>query len=173
MWLEFWYVVSLFGSPYLWSGIAGALFIIFIVLRSARPESEKTKMLRESLFILIPALAVTFLLVVSLKAGLDVERICMPCPGPGCNPYCPLDASFPSGHTATIFTGFTSFYIMLGKRRFLALYMVPALVGLSRIALDVHTYPDVMVGALIGIIIPVLVYKVDKMVFREIGRQDN
>lgn len=169
MWMDFWYALTMLGSPYLWSAIGGILFVAFLFLRKARPGSGRTKSLREFLFILIPTLALTFLLVVAFKAAFNVERICLPCPGEGCNPYCPLDASFPSGHAATIFAGFTSTYIMLGKRKLLTLYIIPALVGLSRIALDVHTYPDVVVGGLIGIAIPLLVYKADRKLFGGFG----
>ncbi len=167
MWLEFWYVLTLMGSPYLWAAIAGLLFAVFLFMRHARPMSGTTGSLRKFLFVLIPTLAVTFLLIVSLKAVFVVERICLLCPGEGCNPYCPLDASFPSGHAAAIFAGFTSAFLVLGKRRFLIAYAVPVLVGLSRIALDVHTYPDVLAGALIGIAIPLLVYKADRKLFGE------
>lgn len=167
MWLEFWHALTLLGSPYLWAFIGGAVFAVFIVLRQVNPKSVKRHHLKKFLFVLIPTLAVSFLLIVSLKAAFAVERVCLPCPGEGCNPYCPLDASFPSGHTATIFAGFTSFYIMLGKRRLLWIYAVPLLVGVSRLILDVHTYPDVIVGALIGIAIPLLVLRVDKKFFGE------
>lgn len=167
MWMEFWYALTMLGSPYLWSAIGGILFVAFLFLRKARPRSGRTRSLREFLFILVPALAITFILIASMKAVFNVERICLPCPGEGCNPYCPLDASFPSGHSATIFAGFTSAYIMLGKRKLLFVYIVPVLVGLSRIALDVHMYPDVIAGALIGAVVAVLVYNADRKLFGE------
>ncbi len=162
-----WYVISLIGSPSLWAGIAGILFVIYILFRCAKPGSERTRRLKSFLIILIPSLAIGFLLIVSMKATLDTERICTPCPGEGCNPYCPEDASFPSGHAAAIFTGFTSFFVIIREKRFLLLYIVPALVGISRLMLGVHTWYDILAGALIGIAIPVLVFEYDKWVFGE------
>ncbi len=167
MWLEFWYVLTLLGSSYLWIAISGALFVVFIILRQARPKSGRTRSLKKFLFILIPTLVITFLLVVSMKAAFDVERICMPCPGENCNPYCPEDASFPSGHAASIFAGFTPVYLLLGKRRFLALYIIPVLVGVSRLALGVHAWYDVLAGALIGIAVTLAVYRLDEKIFGE------
>lgn len=167
MHLEFWYLLTLLGSSWLWIAISGVLFVVFIILRQARPKSGRTRFLKKFLFILIPTLAITFLLVVSMKAALDVERICMPCPGEDCNPYCPEDASFPSGHAASIFAGFTSFYVLLGKRKFLAIYIIPVLVGVSRLALSVHAWPDIAAGALIGIAVALAVCRLDEKIFGE------
>lgn len=167
MWLAFWYIISLAGSPYLWAAICGGLFIVYMVLRTFRRKAREERFLKRFLLILVPALVLTLLVTASMKSYLALERPCIPCPGEGCNPYCPLDASFPSGHAATIFSVFTCLCLLSGKRKLLAIFIIPVLVGLSRIMLDVHTYPDVIAGALIGIAIPVLVVAYDKWAFEK------
>lgn len=167
MWLVFWYFMTFLGSPYLWASICGGLFIVYIVIRTTKWMPGYRKPLKRFLLVLVPVLILTFLLSASLKSYFGAERPCVPCPGEGCNPYCPLDASFPSGHAATIFAVFTTTYLLIGKRKFLPIYLLPILVGLSRVILDVHTWPDVTAGALIGIVIPVLVVAYDKWAFEK------
>jgi len=69
--------------------------------------------------------------------------------------------SFPSGHTATAF-GISFMIVLLIKPRkgiSLALFMVAALVGISRIYLGQHFLEDVMVGAILGTFLSFLVWK--------------
>ena len=108
--------------------------------------------------------------VMSMKGILDVPRDCVPCITEiaGCNPYCPLDSSFPSGHAATAFAGFTAIWIFKGMKprppASVALFILPVLVALSRIMLGVHTLTDVIAGAIIGILVVILVSEIDKRV---------
>ena len=63
-------------------------------------------------------------------------------------------ASMPSGHTLTAFAVAGSIYFAIDgerRRRFVWLWLLAALVGLSRIALGAHWPGDVAVGACLGV----------------------
>lgn len=67
------------------------------------------------------------------------------------------DYSFPSGHSVAAFVAATIMLAYFGWKWGLASYMVAALIGISRIVLDVHYPSDVFAGATIGIALGVLV----------------
>jgi membrane-associated phospholipid phosphatase len=76
--------------------------------------------------------------------------------------------SMPSGHTLTAFAVVTSLYFAIDaprRRSFLWLWLIAALVGLSRIAVGAHWAGDVAVGAgmgmLAGLMGHVLLQRVD------------
>jgi membrane-associated phospholipid phosphatase len=56
---------------------------------------------------------------------------------------------------------------MIQKRKFLILFIIPTLVGVSRIILGVHYPSDVFIGGVIGIFIPILILEIGK----EFGRK--
>jgi membrane-associated phospholipid phosphatase len=59
--------------------------------------------------------------------------------------------SFPSGHTATAFTGFCSLALFSRKAAAQAFFaIVAAMVGYSRMYLGQHFMTDVLAGAVIG-----------------------
>ncbi|HBG15167.1 MAG TPA: hypothetical protein DDW93_00175 [Firmicutes bacterium] len=65
------------------------------------------------------------------------------------------DYSFPSGHTTSAFTTATTLaYYMPGAS--LLLYGLAAIVGLTRMLLGVHYPTDVLIGSLIGTLIPII-----------------
>jgi len=69
--------------------------------------------------------------------------------------------SFPSGHTATAF-GISFMMVLLIKPRreiSVALFIIAALVGISRIYLGQHFLEDVLAGALLGTFLSYLVWK--------------
>jgi undecaprenyl-diphosphatase len=67
------------------------------------------------------------------------------------------DYSFPSGHAVTAFIGATIILAYFGWKWGLVSYFVAALIGMSRIVLDVHYPSDVLAGAVIGIVLGELV----------------
>jgi len=68
--------------------------------------------------------------------------------------------SFPSGHTASIFCLSMSICIFTKKKYFpLLLVLLAYIVGFSRIYLSQHFLIDVLAGALIGSLIPILTFK--------------
>ena len=68
--------------------------------------------------------------------------------------------SFPRGHTASIFCLCMSICIFMKKKYFpLLLVLLAYIVGFSRIYLSQHFLIDVLAGALIGSLIPILTFK--------------
>ena len=68
--------------------------------------------------------------------------------------------SFPSGHTASIFCLCMSICIFMKKKYFpLLLVLLAYIVGFSRIYLSQHFLIDVLAGALIGSLVPILTFK--------------
>ena len=77
--------------------------------------------------------------------------------------------SFPSGHTALIFCLCMSICIFM-KKKYLPLLLVilAYIVGFSRIYLSQHFLIDVLAGALIGSLIPILTFKyVEPLLFNK------
>jgi membrane-associated phospholipid phosphatase len=163
-----WYAITLVGAPEIWSMFALVLFVILMGLRvinKGRRDRKTKHDLRELLEILVPALIITFLLVIVIKGFLTVPRECVPCIAEltGCNPFCPVDSSFPSGHAATAFAGFTAIWLYTGSRKkWLLIYVITVLVAVSRIMLGVHTWVDVFVGAILGITVSFVVQEIDR-----------
>jgi undecaprenyl-diphosphatase len=159
---QFWAIVSLIGEPELWIFMPLALVLLYIVIRKAWPNSRARKPLKAFLFIIIPSITVVLGGIYLTKFMLPVDRPCIACTGPddplGCNPYCEGDASFPSGHAGASFTAFTALYVLGRKKRHLLLFLVPVLVGISRLTLGVHAPADVLVGASLGILVTSIVW---------------
>lgn len=95
-----------------------------------------------------------------LKNVFAVERPCVPCSAgiSGCNAYCPEGYSFPSGHASVSFAAAVSILCVYRKNENLALLSIPLLISVSRVALGVHTFADIIGGALVGIAIPVILH---------------
>jgi len=97
-----------------------------------------------------------------LKATFPVARPCTPCTmiQQACNPYCPAnDPSFPSGHAATGFTAFTALWLVKRKASQLPIFIVPVAIAVSRVALGVHVWADVLIGSLIGLVVTAIVWR--------------
>ncbi len=170
MYLDFWGAVTTLGGPVLWAGIVLSLTALCIAMERGliryRNSKKHSRRLKKFLLLIIPALALSLLGSEVLKLIFQVPRPCIPCPAPGCNPYCLNSFSFPSGHTATM-AGIATAVALLGrKRRYLLVYAAPVLVGASRVALDVHTMTDVVGGFVVGIVLTVLVWKYRKRIYR-------
>ena len=77
--------------------------------------------------------------------------------------------SFPSGNTASIFCLCMSICIFMKKKYFpLLLVLLAYIVGFSRIYLSQHFLIDVLAGALIGSLIPILTFKyVEPLLFKK------
>ncbi len=157
-----WYFITVFGAPEVWVLVSIGLLFIYFLLGNKLPEKRKKKF-KEFLKIYLPSVLITFTLIFFIKNIFPTERPCIPCFFEGqenCDPYCPSDSSFPSGHAATGFLVFTSLFLILRKRKFLWIFIIPVIISISRIALEVHTYIDITVGAIIGVLIPLIIYKI-------------
>ena len=82
-----------------------------------------------------------------MKEYFQIPRAC----APETNIYCLDSYSFPSGHTAVAFTVFSGIFLILGRRKYLPILILPILVAASRMALGVHTFYDVIGGAVVGL----------------------
>lgn len=169
--ISFWALMTLFGTPEYWLYSVPVLLAAYFIFRYSIPENPSWKkarpVFRKFLVIFIPSLLLCLGLALILKTFWYVPRPCISCDIPitlmaplKCNPYCPPDSSFPSGHAGAIFTVFSSLYISVRKRPILILFIIPVLVSASRVFLGVHTVIDVASGAFIGLIMPVLVTKI-------------
>ena len=153
------------GAPELWMVLSALVFGAYMGYKGRKGRSKKV--VSKFLFVLLPTLILTFILVISLKGALDVPRQCTPCITEliGCNPHCPLDSSLPSGHSATAFAGFASIWIALGmKRKQAPILVLPLLVAISRVALGVHTWIDIISGSLLGLAVTFAVWEIDKRI---------
>src|SRR3989338_2203303 len=120
--MEPWFAVTLIGSPELWAGVALVLALFYGWWHRRMPRQQR-KRVERFVLVLCLGVALTFLTVALLKAGLQVPRPCAACTelpaGAGsCNSYCPADDpfGFPSGHAATIFAVFAAGWFGLGAR---------------------------------------------------------
>ncbi len=167
-----WYAITLLGTPEYWAFLAAGLTAAYFILGFAIPESQTWKkhrpFFRKFLLILVPSLLIFLGAAFAIKTFAPIPRPCTPCTSSltdclsqdcisqYCNPYCPEDSSFPSGHAGTMFTVFTSLYLTGRKKLILPLFIIPVLVSYSRVALGVHTWIDVLAGAILGLVIPIL-----------------
>lgn len=155
-----WYLITLIGMPEIWLKLTGVLVAVYFLTKKRIPL-EKKNFIKKGLIIFIVSLWLTAGVAFFLKYSIPLGRPCIPCTENEleCNPYCPNDNSFPSGHSAVIFCVFTSIFLVFRKKKFLALFLIAILVGLSRYALGVHYPLDIFTGTLIGIVVPIIVLK--------------
>lgn len=159
-----WYLVSSVGSPTLWMLLSVVMLVIYTQLKEFcwRDGERSKRIMKRFLTLFLVSILVTFGATVLLKIALGVPRNCIPCPAPGCNPYCPTDNALPSGHTATAFALFTSIYAVADRKWLLPIFIIPALVGVARVMLGVHTWLDVLAGAVLGTGMVVLMWWLEK-----------
>ncbi|MFQ5648057.1 MAG: phosphatase PAP2 family protein [Candidatus Aenigmatarchaeota archaeon] len=160
-----WYAVTLIGTPELWAFICVGLVALYLALRSTlwKEQSRKRRQLKGIVILFVLAFSITFVVIYLLKLAFAIPRECIPCPAPGCNPYCLPDAGFPSGHAAAIFALFTSVLVVTRHRQgTLALLALAILVSVSRVALGVHAWADVVAGAALGVLVVIGVWRLEK-----------
>ena len=147
-----WSFISYFGDIAYWIGFTVAFTIVYYFLN----KEEKRKVSWVFYQLLLSGYA-TYLLVAVLKIIFKIPR---PCYG---LPYCPASYSFPSGHAALSFAWLTVLLMRPERRNYLFLLPIPFLVAVSRVMLGVHTWIDVIGGAVVGILIPILIIKTEKI----------
>ncbi len=165
-----WAIVTLLGDPILSTSVVICLTAIYFLLGHGHPAlhawARYKRPLKKLLMLIIPALFISMVGTEMLKLIFQVPRPCMLCPAPGCNPYCPITFSFPSGHTATI-TGIVTALSLLWRRirPILLLYSLPLLVAASRVALGVHTIADVVGGFVFGLAATLVIWRFRKKIY--------
>lgn len=122
---------------------------VVLYLRYPGVRANRLKIVAFALSLLLVAAA-----VLSLKEAYALQRPCIEAPQNLKLPSCPLDYSFPSGHTAFafVFVGAS-----LGTTFFPLFILLSIAVAMSRIYLGVHTLNDVAGGIVIALAIYFLV----------------
>jgi len=145
----FWIFISYFADIAYWIGFTLSFLVVYPLL-----DNKDKKKVTWVLYDLIPAVFFAYVVNYLLKITF---RILRPCTGLS---ECPSDYSFPSGHTAVIFA-FATIITLYEKKYKSYLWAIPLaiLVGLSRVALGFHTILDVVGGAILGIVVSSIVYR--------------
>ena len=158
--IAIWNFITAFGDIRFWLLVILALAVWSFVNRGKLTEREK-----RVLIIVFVVLIITALATEAIKLAVNAPRICTPCPGTSCNPYCPTDDphGFPSGHAALSFAMFTAGWLAFTRSRkerktWSWIFIVPVLIGVSRLALGVHTFEQVVAGAVVGLTVAWLVW---------------
>ena len=144
----FWQVVSYFGDVQYWIGFGVAAILAYLFVS----PRDRSKILA---FGLVPLVAVIVSrgLVAILRGVFMIARPCVGLAG------CPLSYSFPSGHATAVFAFVTAFWFVTRKKTLSLVFLgVAILVALSRVALHYHTFIDVGVGAVLGVVVGGLLY---------------
>jgi len=166
-----WSTITLFGDAVIWVIISLVVLAMYLYLRyeTRYAKSPNVKTLKKLLIVALVSLLIGFVLVTSVKELTHVPRPCIPCdprvdllPSDTCNRYCPYDHSFPSGHAAIAFIAATAFVLVINKKEVIPIYILAILVAVSRIALGVHYWGDVIAGASLGTGITILVWRTFK-----------
>lgn len=152
-----WQFISFFGDIAYWLGFSFSFCWIFPLLKER--EREKFKWV---LNLLIPAIIFSYFIVFLSKNYFKIPRPCL------AEVFCPETYSFPSGHTAVIFTFATITFLKFRKKLYLLFYILAILVALSRIFLQLHTFYDVFAGALFGIVFSFIFFTFHKKFLKKI-----
>lgn len=150
-----WFIITTLGDPRLWVSLCTILFFIRLYYRQ-KVSPYNRKFLWVCTFIIFAGFAMASSLAFTevLKYTFQVPRICTI----ETNPYCLNNYSFPSGHAAVAFTAFSGIYFILNRRKYFWVFIFPALVGISRLALGVHTIQDVVAGSGVGMLVFLIYY---------------
>ena len=141
--VDFWRIVTELGGLEAWIFIT--LVVLAIYLTSPRHSKSKNGWL---VFVLIPAVIVSAIIIEIIKTVVDIPR---PCAGLD---DCSSGSSFPSRHAATMFILATAVFLNVKNFKIRTAFIVLAiLVSYSRVALNYHTYLDIIVGSLLGVFV--------------------
>lgn len=167
---SFWAVVTLFGDYVLWSVALLILFLFYMGVQKDYIRFGKAKeynhILKKFLLIMIPVILVSIAGSELLKLAFHIPRPCIPCPAIGCNPYCPITFAFPSGHTTTVTGIVTAVFLILRRKRYVVIYVLPVLIAVSRVELGVHTVSDVVAGSFLGLVLTLIVWRYRKKLYK-------
>jgi len=163
--LEFWPIITTLGDVRFWLAV---LLFFGVYIAAAKPRLSKHA--KRALFIFLLTFVVISLTTQAIKMIVNEPRICASClagvPTETCNPYCPTDEpyGFPSGHAALAFGMFTAGWVAFSqtnkeRAKWLWIFLIPAAIAYSRIALGVHTPEQVAAGAVLGIAVAIVVWR--------------
>ena len=160
---SFWEIVSSFGSLEFWVGASLTCLLLFFAV-----PKRMRKYFIWFIFLILPSVIIANSINEGIKFVLQIPR---PCYG---LPSCPSGYSMPSGHTAVIFAAMTTLGLHYKKGKYLLFaWILAEFVGISRIALGVHTVQDVLIGSVIGIFVGFLVQKAYEMYYKDLEKVVN
>lgn len=121
-----------------------------LILRHGEPEFDilLNKIRHSSWHLSVISLSIVLFCVIMGKALLHKGR--------------PLKGGMPSGHTATAFSIWT-LTLLTGPQRpviSVLVFIMALAIARSRIRLNVHTFPEVIGGALVGTFLTLLIYQI-------------
>jgi len=136
--------ISFFENNYfMFYGVILALQILFIILDKKIKKKKKIPILFISLLV-VEAVVIALKIIISRQRPQDILSFSG-------------DKSFPSGHTAFAFTALP----FLKSKTLKSIWLViSVIIGLSRVWQGVHYLSDVIAGAVLGYIIPLLILKI-------------
>ncbi len=138
---DFWRLMAAIGDFEVWLAIVFLILALYAVF----PKSKKHR-IAFLVFVLVPSLFISAGITELLKIYTQIPR---PCLGQA---DCPSNFSFPSGHAAAMFALAAAVALNnknLGIKSAFAILAI--LVSISRVALNYHTYADIIGGAFVGI----------------------
>jgi membrane-associated phospholipid phosphatase len=176
-----WFAVTQLGLPEAWAAISLGMVLTYLILMHTAWEkpSPQRKAFKTATVLLTLTLILAFVSVQAIKQTTQIPRPCTPCTSPEisqspglpqdnlfgkesvCNPYCvDDDYSFPSGHAATIFAVCTAALLLSRRREALILYGPAVVIAYSRLALGVHTLPDIAAGSVLGLVSALVIWRI-------------
>ena len=155
-----WVFLSYFGDVAYWLGFTIAFFIIYPFL-----DVKNKKKYAWILYYLLPSILLSYISSYLLKLIFKIPRICT-----GLE-YCPTSYAFPSTHATIMFALSMIVFLCFNKkpRIYIPLFLLAILTSYSRIALNLHTFFDIIGGAFLGIFVSSFWYILYKKVDFERG----
>ena len=159
---EIWNIITDMGSSAWMVAVTLPLWIIALGVARLKPENPRwIKLSRRSLFV-FAAFAIPGIFTMIVKGIVGRARpYHFDTEGPtGFNPlsFDSIYASWPSGHTTTAFA-FAIAIVLLAPRLIWVAIPLAILAGYSRMALSAHYLGDVIMGATIGTLGAILVFR--------------
>jgi undecaprenyl-diphosphatase len=148
--------ISAFFNLFTFLGYYGAVWILLLVILSLSRRNRFLWRLWGLSYLLI-----LFVCELGLKNLVQRPRPFVDFPDLVISTVKPMSYSFPSSHAVMSGAALVIFIYTLKKRAFLPyIAVLAALISVSRVFLKVHYPSDVLLGFVIGMIIPVIIAKV-------------
>jgi len=133
------------------SAAAAVIVGYVLILRHGEPEFDIlfNKIRHSSWHLSVISLGIVLFCVIMGKALLHKGR--------------PLKGGMPSGHTAMAFSIWTLTLLLTGTQRpviSVLVFIMALAIARSRLRLNVHTFPEVIGGALVGTFLTLLIYQI-------------
>ena len=160
--IRIWQLITELGNS-AWMGISVIfIWLMALALSKARPENPAWPTLSKRATIVFTAVAVPGILVMIIKGIVGRARPYHAIEMGGDMVFAPFSftsefASWPSGHATTTFAFAAIVGLYFPRLRWL-LYLLAALTAYSRLALGVHYFGDVIMGAVWGTVCAMAVY---------------